>query len=68
MAEKEIADLGLLVEQQRQILIEIRSIRDDLVVQGARIERVDNTMQSLLGELRAGDTRPPTSSSTPSFR
>jgi hypothetical protein len=44
--------LEMVLAHQKRMLTEIRAMRDDLLVQGARIERIDGSLQSLIGELR----------------
>lgn len=46
-------DLSLLVRQQRQMLTEMGSIRDDLTVLTAIAMRQDATLTAVLTELRA---------------
>jgi hypothetical protein len=46
-------DLSLLVRQQRQLLSEMGSIRDDIAVLTAVAMRQDGTLSSLLTEVRA---------------
>jgi hypothetical protein len=53
MAEDSTADLTMLVRQQRQIITELGSIRDDLSVLTAIVLRQDATLTALLTEVRA---------------
>jgi hypothetical protein len=46
-------DLGLIARQQRQILTEIGSLRDDMTVLTSIALRQDGTLTALLGEVRA---------------
>jgi len=46
-------DLSLLARQQRQLLSEMGSLRDDLAVLTAIAMRQDGTMAALLTEVRA---------------
>jgi hypothetical protein len=46
-------DLSLLARQQRQLLSEMGSIRDDLAVLTAVAMRQDGTLSALLAEVRA---------------
>lgn len=46
-------DLTLLATQQRQILTEVESIRDDIAVLSAIVLRLDGTLTGLVPELRA---------------
>ena len=45
--------LDYLAEQQRRMLAEQRTMRDEMLVQGAIIRRLDGTQGPLLDELRA---------------
>jgi hypothetical protein len=45
--------LEFLAEQQRRIIDEIGTLRDEVHVQGAIVRRLDNTNALLLEELRA---------------
>jgi len=53
MSDEISPDLSLLARQQRQILSEVGSIRDDLAVLTAVAMRQDGTLSSLLVEVRA---------------
>lgn len=46
-------DLGLIARQQRQILAELGSVRDDMNVLTAIAMRQDHTLSALLTEIRA---------------
>jgi hypothetical protein len=46
-------DLTLLATQQRQILTEVGSIRDDIAVLSTIVLRLDGTLTGLVPELRA---------------
>ena len=46
-------DLGLIARQQRQILTEVGSLRDDVTVLTSIALRQDSTLTALLGEVRA---------------
>jgi len=48
-----VPDLALLARQQRQLLSEIGSTRDDLAVLTAIVMRQDGTLAALLTEVRA---------------
>lgn len=49
----EAPDQTLLASQQRQILTELGSMRDDMAVLTAIAMRRDGTLTAVLGELRA---------------
>ena len=53
MSDEAQADLSLIVRQQRQLLSEMGSIRDDLTVLTAIVQRVDGTLAGLVNEIRA---------------
>jgi hypothetical protein len=48
-----IPNLTILAHQQRQILTELGSVRDDMAVLTAIVLRQDGTMSALLTEIRA---------------
>lgn len=45
--------LEFLAEQQKQILVELRSLREDLEVTAATVRRMDGTLSGMIGEIRA---------------
>jgi hypothetical protein len=49
----ETPNLTILARQQRQILTELGSVRDDMAVLTAIMLRQDGTMSALLTEIRA---------------
>jgi hypothetical protein len=53
MSDTPEPDLSLLARQQRQILTELGSIRDDMAVLTAITLRQDATLTALLTEVRA---------------
>ena len=53
MSDDTTPDLSLLARQQRQILTEMGSMRDDLAVLTAIAMRQDGTLAALLTEVRA---------------
>ena len=53
MSDDTTSDLTLLPWQQRQILTEIGSLRDDLAVLTAIARRQDGTLAALVAEVRA---------------
>ena len=53
MSDDATPDLSLLARQQRQILTELGSVRDDLAVLTAIAMRQDATLSGLLNEVRA---------------
>jgi len=52
VADKPQADLTLIARQQRQILSEMGTIRDDIGVLLAIVQRLDGTVSGLVGEIR----------------
>ena len=57
MSDDTTPDLSLLVPQQRQLLAEFGSIRDDIAVLTAIAMRQDGTLSALLTEVRAMHAR-----------
>jgi hypothetical protein len=53
MSDDTTPDLTLLVRQQRPLLAEVGSMRDDLAVLTAIAMRQDGTLSALLTEVRA---------------
>jgi len=53
MSDEPVPDLTLLARQQRQLLSEMGSMRDDLAVLTAIVMRQDGTLAALLTEVRA---------------
>ena len=53
MSEETTIDLGLIARQQRQVLDEIGSMRDDMAVMMAILQRQDGMLATMLPELRA---------------
>jgi hypothetical protein len=53
MTADETITLEFLAEQQKQLLIEVRSMREDLDVTSATVRRMDGTLQGLVSEIRA---------------
>jgi hypothetical protein len=53
MSDDPTPDLALLARQQRQLLSEMGSMRDDLAVLTAIVMRQDGTLAALLAEVRA---------------
>jgi hypothetical protein len=53
MSDETNPDLGLIARQQRQILAELGSVRDDMNVLTAIAMRQDHTLSALLTEVRA---------------
>jgi regulator of replication initiation timing len=49
----ETITLEFLAEQQKQLLTEVRSMREDLDVTSATVRRMDGTLQGLVSEIRA---------------
>jgi hypothetical protein len=50
-------DLSLFARQQRQLLTEVGSLRDDVSVLTSIVLRQDGTLKALLTELRAMDAQ-----------
>jgi hypothetical protein len=53
MSDEPTPDLSLIARQQRQLLAEMGSSRDDLAVLTAIAMRQDGTLSALLNEVRA---------------
>jgi hypothetical protein len=53
MSDDTTPDLSLFARQQRQLLAEVGSIRDDIAVLTAIAMRQDGTLSALLTEVRA---------------
>lgn len=53
MSDEPQADLSLIARQQRQILAEMGTIRDDITVLTAIVQRLDGTLSGLVNEIRA---------------
>lgn len=46
-------DLGLIARQQASLLGELRTMRDDMAVLTAIVQRIDGTLAGLVNEIRA---------------
>ena len=57
MSDQQNVDLSLIARQQRQILQEIGTMRDDQTVMMAILQRLDGTMSGLVNEVRATHSR-----------
>lgn len=57
MSDEQQADLSLIVRQQRQLLDEMGTIRDDITVLTAIVQRIDGTLSGLVNEIRATHTQ-----------
>lgn len=57
MSTDPTADLGLVARQQRQLLAEMGTMRDDMAVMMAMLQRLDGTMAGLVNEVRATHAR-----------
>jgi hypothetical protein len=53
MSDQPQADLSLIARQQRQLLAEMGTIRDDMSVLLAIVQRLDGTVSGLVNEIRA---------------
>ena len=53
MSEREPVTLEFLARQQDRILAELASLRDDVIVLTAIVQRLDNNSTRLLAEIRA---------------
>jgi hypothetical protein len=53
MSGETTPDLTLLVRQQRQVIAEMSSLRDDMGVMVAILQRLDGTVGGLVSEVRA---------------
>lgn len=49
-------DLTLIARQQRQLIEEMATLRDDMTVLIAIVQRLDGTMSGLVNEIRATHT------------
>ena len=47
------ADLSLIARQQRQLLTDMGTMRDDMAVMIAMLQRLDGTVSGLVTEVRA---------------
>jgi predicted nucleic acid-binding Zn-ribbon protein len=57
MSDEPQADLSLIARQQRQLLSEMGTIRDDITVLTAIVQRLDGTLSGLVNEIRATHTQ-----------
>jgi hypothetical protein len=46
--------LAMLMAHQKQLMVEIRAMRDEILVQGARLDRVDRSLRGLIEEVWCG--------------
>jgi len=53
MSDEPNADLGLIARQQRQLLDQMNTMRDDMTVLTAIVMRLDGTVAGLVQEIRA---------------
>ena len=53
MADETGLDIGLVVRQQRPMLTEMGTMRDDMAVMMAILQRLDGTVAGLVNEIRA---------------
>jgi hypothetical protein len=53
MSDQPQADLSLIARQQAQLLSEMGTLRDDMAVLTAIVQRLDGTMAGLVNEIRA---------------
>lgn len=53
MSDEPTADLSMIARQQRQLLSEMGSMRDDMGVMMAILQRLDGTVAGLVNEVRA---------------
>ena len=53
MSEQPIADMTLIVRQQRQLLSELGALRDDMAVMMAILQRPDGTVAGLVNGVQA---------------
>jgi predicted nucleic acid-binding Zn-ribbon protein len=53
MTDDAKADLSLIARQQRQLLTEMNTLRDDMTVLTAIVQRLDGTLAGLVNEIRA---------------
>ena len=52
------AGLSLIARQQAQLLSEMGTLRDDMAVLTAIVQRLDGTMAGLVNEIRATHSQP----------
>jgi hypothetical protein len=57
MSGETTPDLTLLLRQQRQVIAEMASLRDDMGVMMAILQRLDGTVGGLVNEVRATHSR-----------
>ena len=57
MSDKPAADLSLIARQQEQTLSEMGTLRDDMGVMIAILQRLDGTVSGLVNEVRAMHSR-----------
>ena len=53
MSDEPVADFSLIARQQRQMLMEMGTMRDDMTVMMAVLQRLDGTVTGLVNEVRA---------------
>jgi hypothetical protein len=53
MSDEPNADLGLIARQQRQLLDQMNTMRDDITLLTAIVMRLDGTVTALVQEIRA---------------
>jgi len=53
MSDEPKVDLTLIARQQRQVLDEMGTLRDDMGVMMAILQRLDGTVSGLVNEIRA---------------
>ncbi len=53
MSDQSQADLSLIARQQAQLLNGMGTLRDDMAVLTAIVQRLDGTMAGLVNEIRA---------------
>ena len=53
MSDEPAADLSLIARQQRMMLSEMGTMRDDMAVMMAILQRLDGTVAGLVNEVRA---------------
>ena len=57
MPDETGVDIGLIARQQRQTLEEMGTMRDDMAVMMAILQRLDGTVAGLVNEIRATHAR-----------
>ena len=57
MSDQTNVDLTLIARQQAKLLLDVGSMRDDMAVMMAMLQRLDGTVTGLVNEVRATHSR-----------